>query len=387
MDTQWFLTRDGETIAQFSTEEFKRAVAKGRIYPTDFVRRSDSSTYVSAAHFVPADVKRRSAAPAIIGGIVAVLAVLVGLGQLAKTIGPSLETALSSLEHLKTDANVGTVVRRTAIRQALLSDSANNRFYQALAEKDPEAFETMVAHFADATTENVEEIIPKARDYLMKQVLEPRAKYLPDDDRVEMMALSRDMSLELAQTNPKLCIAVALGKPFGDIRPFVTDGIRGREENMMLKMLDASPHDVELRPAADLQALNTQVATKLYDTHKDDIGLLDLANVPDGKQETACRVFADYIDGVLNLPREDSLALLRAMTLDPARLEQSAPEQPSETTAPGATVPDVQEEAAAPDGETPARAEVPAASPPETTAVEPDSADVAFPEGARGSTQ
>ena len=39
MDTQWFLTRNGETIAQYTTEQFKRAVAKRVLRPTEYLGR------------------------------------------------------------------------------------------------------------------------------------------------------------------------------------------------------------------------------------------------------------------------------------------------------------------------------------------------------------
>lgn len=324
MDTQWFLTRDGETIAQFSTAQFKRAVVKGVIRPTDFVRRSDSSTFISAAQFLPASYHARSATGRIVAGVLAAVALLGGVGYGVMTLGPKyLTTAFASLEKLQTAA--GADVRREALKYRLLTDEATQRFFQALAEKHPDTFETIVTQFAANADMGLDDAIAKARSYLMTQVIQPRSRFLDDEDKVALMTLSRDMTAHLATTNPKLCIAVALGKPFGDIRPFVTPDLTAREQDLLLKMLDASPQSADLLPAADAQALNNKIARQLYETHGEETALLDLENVPEGKDEPACRMFAAYLDGLLALPQDERVALVRVMMIDPERLTQTAP--------------------------------------------------------------
>jgi hypothetical protein len=325
MDEQWFLTRNGETIAQFSTEKFKRAVSKGIVRPGDYVRRSDSSALILADDFLPKPHRKpRSAAlPFLAAGLV--LAgifggVFYGLSRLEPTL---LQAAMDRLAQF--DKSAQAAVQREVMRQVLLSDTSDNRFFKALAEKDPQAFEDMLTHFSDTTGEAAQDIVPKAREYLMKNIIEPRSRYLADDDKVAMLSLNRDFGAQLAGSNAKMCIAHALGKPYGDMRPFITPELAQREEDLMLKMLDAEPQTYDLAPAKEVQALNGKVAMALYQAHGDDVALLDLENVPDGKEEQACRMFGAYLDGVLNLPQDERVALVRAIVLDPDRLSGENP--------------------------------------------------------------
>lgn len=395
MDTQWFLTRNGETIAQYSTDQFKRAVARRVLRPTDYVRRSDSSTPISAAEFLPATYRPRSAVPRVLGGIVAVVAAIGGIGYGVGSVAPGyLQTAFQNFEKLKTGGTPQSVIRQAALRQILLSDSTSGGFFLALSKKDPEAFETLVSQFSDSlATESADEVLPKVRAYLGKTIIEPRSRNLADDDKAAMLALNRDMSLQLAATNPKMCIAHALGKPFGDMRAFITPELKAREEQMMLKLLDAEPQVFDLLPARDLQALNAKVGTGLYEKHGDEISLLDLENVPDGKEEAACKMFAAYLDGVLTLPETERVALVRAMMLEPDRLTVAATQ---ETQAPEATAGDVPAPPTATQGTPTAPAEAAAASPPdadtasgsvaapanEAKSSEPET-DLPFPDGAQ----
>lgn len=372
MDTQWFLTRDGETIAQYSTEQFKRAVAKGRLRPADYVRRSDSSSQISASEFLPSTYKPRSAVPRVLAGIVAVAAALAAIGYGVGEFAPAyLQTALQNLEKLKTGASPQSAIKQAALRQMLLSDSVAGGFFAKLEEKDPAAFEELISQFAN---EAPEEAIPKVRAYLMKTVVEPRSRYLADDDKAAMLTLNRDISLQLAGTNPKMCLAHALAKPFGDPAPFTTPELQAREQQLMVKILDAEPQTFDLLPAPELQAINSKVGTELYKAHGDEINLLDLESVPDGKDEAACRMFAAYLDGVLTLPEAERVALVRAMMLEPALLSEdtSATATPAGEAAPAAeaTAAEPQQpivaapaEADAPEPSADANAEPPAADP------------------------
>ncbi|MDO9383727.1 MAG: hypothetical protein Q7T86_12765 [Hyphomicrobiaceae bacterium] len=347
MDTQWFLTRNGETIAQYSTEQFKRAVAKRVLRPTDYVRRSDSSTLISAAEFLPPTYTPRSAVPRVLGGLFAIAAVLGGIGYGVTAIAPalrqSIETLDVALENIDSDRDPQAAIRQATLRQVLLSDSTAGGFFVALSQKDPAAFEELVAQFSDSlATETPDEVVPKVRAYLMKAIIEPRSRYLPDEDKAAMLTLNRDMSVQLAGTNPKMCLAHALAKPFGDMRAYVTPELKAREEQLMLRMLDAQPQTFDLLPAKELQALNTKVGTSLYEKHGDEINLLDLENVAEGKEEAACRMFAAYLDGVLTLPDAERIALVRAMMLQPGLLAEDATAQqatPQDGSATGEAAP------------------------------------------------
>lgn len=364
MDDQWFLTRNGETIAQFTTEQFRRAVTKGVVRPGDYVRRSDSSALILADDFLPQPYRRSRAGALSFVAAGLVLAGIFGGGAYGVSrLSPELLQSATQLSKL--DQSAQSAIKRETFRQVLLA--GESPFYRVLAEKDPQAFEDMLTHFADSVGQSEHDLIANARAYLMKNILEPRARYLSDDDKMAMLSLSRDFSQHLAGINPKLCIAQALGKPFGDMRPFMTPELAQREEALMLKMLEATPQTYDLAPAQEVQALNGKVAAALYQTHGDDVALLDLANAPEGKEEQACRMFVAYLDGVLNLPESERVALVRAMNLDPDRLggDATSTESPAEPAA--------QPEAAAeaPDGAA-AQAEPPIDPPAPREAVPPD---------------
>jgi hypothetical protein len=380
MTIQWFLTRDGETVAQYSTEEFKQAVAKGRIRHSDFIRRSDSSTFISAGEFLPASYQAKSGAGAYAAAVVLAIVMASGIVfGLARVLPQHFEQAAINLARLK-EAVPDAGSQQTAatpedVRQTLLADPRNGTFYQALSEKDSVAFEDVVTHVASVATTPLDagETAAEARRYMMKSVIEPRSRYLSDDDKVAMMTLSKDMSAHLASTNPQMCIAVAVGRPTGDTRPFITDDLASREDSLMIRMLDTAPREIELLPAATLQELNKRVAVKLYEAHADQIALLDLENVPDGQEAAACQMFVAYLEGVLALPREESVALIRAMMTDPARLSGEAPAaEPAGQEAAAADTPAaVPEPSAGSDADTGPSAEPSSSGAPETP----------FPEG------
>lgn len=383
---QWFLTRDGETVAQFTTEEFKDAVARGRIRRTDYIRRSDSSTFISADEFLPATYQPKSGAAAYAASLFAAVG-FVGL-VLYTVVMPSV-AKLGTIDLAKLQAPASEPAaaedNHDAIRQALMSDTSENGAFQLLAGKDPAAFEELVAHVA-SVSDGETDTISVARQYLMKTIIEPRAKFLSDDDKVASMTLTRDISAHLATGNPELCIATAVGKPAGDVRPFLTPALADRERELMAKMLDTSPREIELLPAETLQELNKKVAVALYAAHADQIALLDLENVPPGQEAAACQMFVAYLDGVLGLPRDESVALIRAMMTDPSKLSRETPAAPAPAAA--ETPPSSEQEAVA--AQEPAPQEAPTADAADPPAAEPaapaagdaEPSDIPFPEGA-----
>lgn len=338
MDTQWFLTRNGETIAQYSTNEFKRAVSRRLLRPTDYVRRSDSSTMISAAEFLPAGYQPRSGVPRVLGSIVAVIAVLAGLGYAAAAVAPALlRPALEVLAKLPAPGAPQTPDRDAALREALLQDESRDNVFFVLAQKDPTTFEQLMTYLIETDTGDDAERVTAGRAYIIKNVIEPKSRDLDDAGKLQLLTLNRDMSLHLATSNPKMCIAHALARPLDDTQQYLTPELKTRQSDMYMAMLDARPQTYDLLPAKDLQALNTKIGTALYETHGDEINLLDLETVPEGKEEAACRIFVAYLDGVLGLPEPERIALIRAMMLEPARLsEQPAAEAaPAETPAAG----------------------------------------------------
>lgn len=383
---QWFLTRDGETVAQFTTEQFKDAVARGRIRRTDYIRRSDSSTFISAAEFLPSTYQPKSGAAAYAASLFAAVG-FVGLVLYTVVLPSVAKLGTIDLANLQPPAPQPPAVEdnHDSIRQALMSDTSENGAFQLLAGKDPNAFEGLVAHVA-SVSDGETDTISVARQYLMKTVIEPRAKFLSDDDKVASMTLTRDISAHLATSNAELCIATAVGRPAGDVRPFLTPELIDRERDLMAKMLDASPREIELLPAETLQELNKKVAVGLYSAHADQIALLDLENVPAGQESAACQMFVAYLDGVLGLPRDESVALIRAMMTDPSKLSGEAPADQAPNSA--AQPPSSEQEAVA--AQEPALSVPPASDAADTPAAEPappasgdaEPTDTPFPEGA-----
>jgi hypothetical protein len=365
MDTQWFLTRNGETIAQYSTEQFKQAVANRVLRPADYVRRSDSSTLISAAEFLPATYQPRSAAPRVLGQMVLLA---LALGAVAFTVSaylPSMQQTLSRLEEASRGAGVpagGSNTGENAVWQTVQTEP----FYKALQEKDPAAYNAMIVYVQSITaSEQPADMLPKLRAYVDETVLKPRLLYLSDDARLTMLTLNRDITLELANTDPKLCIKHALGTSPGEVFAAISPAMRARDDDFRISMLDATPQTYDLLPPQELQALNAKVGTALYAKHGNDVGLLDLQNVAEGKEQAACQMFAAYLDGVLTLPDADRIALVRAMMLEPQRLAatETAPAAPAEAAD---AMP--QDANAAPDGAAPA--------------AQPES-DIPFPDGAQ----
>lgn len=327
MEVQWFLTRDGETIAQYSTEEFRRAVQNGAIRPTDYIRRSDSSGYILASEFLPQPTHEQRSG---LGKALAIVVLLGALGGGTYAALPYLP-AEQARDFLSKLTEKGPS-KREILKEYLTTDAAYSRFFRGLEQKNPQAFEALLTELSDKmSSSDIAEIRSTTNIFFRRQIVEQKSRFLQDPDRAEKLALSRDIARHLASSDADLCIAHALGKAPDDIGRSMTPELRNREADLMLKMLDAPPVQYELIPAREAQALNTKVAHHLFQSHGTEINLLDLEKVPDGKQATACRIFADYLDTVLKLPDNERIALTRVIELDPARLTE---ELPAETEAP-----------------------------------------------------
>ncbi len=328
MEVQWFLTRDGETIAQYSTEQLRRAVQNGAIRPTDFIRRSDSSGYIQASEFLPQAYQESRT-----GGLKALAVILLigAIGSGAYAALPYLPFDSQQLRGLVSGLNKTGPTKRETLKTYLTTDAAYSRFFRGLEKQHPQAFEALLTELASKmSSTDIADILSSTNIFIRRQIVERKSRFLQDPDRAAKLALSRDIARHLAPSKPKLCIAHALGNAPEEIGNSMTQSLRDRESDLMLKMLEAPPVQYELIPPRQAQVLNTKVARYLFQSHGTDINLLDLEQVPKGKETAACQIFADYLDAVLKLPEKERIALTRVIELDPARLTQKLPAETEE---------------------------------------------------------
>ena len=229
-------------------------------------------------------------------------------------VGPVRDAAYEQLVRPKID--------RAFVHRTLRDAGDAGRLYRRLEEKEPATFDAIVQVLttnlrSGATQDQVMALI---REQFIERISKPRMGYLADDDVLEMFRLTVAMAAALAQTNPRACIAMVQGKLFGDLRPYLSIEIARKEQALMERMLDTAPRPIALLSSGQLQAINKKVFVDLYATHGDAIAILDPAKQTAGQEKAGCLMFADYMNGILKLPRHEALALFRAMLLDPSRL-------------------------------------------------------------------
>lgn len=376
MTIEWYVARNGESRGPFSTQEFHKAIDAGEVLPTDHVWRSDGADWVSAAPYVAAGKPTRVPALAMAGVIAALVVATVAVFA---TLPSKLEGLVQEVEQ-NAAVQPGTEVGADAIRARLLKDEPATAFFRALAEKDPAAFDGLVTHMAGQPLGTPEETIWTARSYMMSNIVKPKFKNMSDADMTELMQITRDMSRQLAETSPKVCLDVALERPFGDLSSLIDADVQGRERALMIKLLDLPEREVALPTAERVQQINMAVAQQLVRKYPDKVHLLDLASVQTQDEKAACLIFVEYLDTILALPDEERAAMLRAMNVNPALLETQASEQapaaPQVPAAEGALGAEAQPSPSteAPSAAAPESSEEPSFEFPATTAEEPEAA-------------
>jgi hypothetical protein len=213
-------------------------------------------------------------------------------------------------------------IDRAFIQRALRNAGEAGRIYRLVEEKEPATFdaivEVMATNFRSGATQ--EQVMILMREQFVERISKPRMKFLADEHLLELYQLFVEMVDQLAQTNPTMCLAMTQGKPFGDLRPYVSADVGRRELALMERMLETRPRQFTLLPAARLQEINTKVAMALYAIHGSAIEVLDPTKQTPGREKAACVMFGEYLKNVLRLPKGEATALLGAMIVDPARL-------------------------------------------------------------------
>jgi hypothetical protein len=236
----------------------------------------------------------------------------VGIGAV---INPAQEAAYKEVVRPKID--------RMYVVRSLRNAGDAGQLYRTLEEKEPATFDAIVQVLAsklrsDATQD---EIIGLIRQQFIERISVPRMGYLRDDELLQLYGLLVDTMGALAISNPRQCLLMAQGKPFGDLRPYVGREILQREQPIMERLLETKPRQISLLPKDELQEINKKVILALYNVYGNSIEVLDPAKQVAGQEKAACLMFKEYLRTILSLNRNEALALFRAMLLDPARLE------------------------------------------------------------------
>jgi hypothetical protein len=229
------------------------------------------------------------------------------------------------IDHVRDATYLGYVrpkIDAARIRRVLREGGEAGRLYRLVEEREPATFDAIVqVVVANARTDATQDqLINLMREQFIERISKPRMRYLADNDLLVAFTLSADMVRELAQTNPRLCVAMMQGKPFGDLRPFVSAEIAQRERALMERMITVAPRQFSLLPAAQLQDINRKIAIELYSIYGVELEVLDPAKQTPGRERAACVMYAEYLKRIFNLPKQEAAALLRALVVDPARL-------------------------------------------------------------------
>ena len=254
---------------------------------------------------------------------VGAVSVGVCLGFVVAKIGEAgIGAAISPVQEAAYERVVKPTIDRAYVVQALRNAGDAGRLYRAVEQKEPQTFEAIVEVLTSELRSSAtqDEIISLMRQQFIERISKPRTGYLADNDMFQLFQLTVDTMTNLAASNPRLCVLMAQGKPFGDLRPYLKSDIAQREQAIMERLLDTKPRQIPLLPATQLQEINKKAFISLFKVHGNSVELLDPAKVFPGQEKATCLLYRDYFRIILALSQDEATAILRAMLLDPARL-------------------------------------------------------------------
>jgi hypothetical protein len=192
--------------------------------------------------------------------------------------------------------------------------------YRTIREREPELYQQIRNAVLDGLKHNVsrEELIIAARTP-ESEYLERTMHLVPDEQLIAIMRVTVDQAFALGATNPELCVDMLMGRPFGDIRPFIPDELEERELAAMEAFITAPKEpNRPILSEQEMMALGTEIVFAKSATTG--IPVSDFASVIDGTLEPqkACVATAEFLDGVLELPPAQAGAYLRALNNAPA---------------------------------------------------------------------
>lgn len=200
------------------------------------------------------------------------------------------------------------------IERELLADDTFGSMAAAWRESDPASFNAFLARTsAGMNGSNRAAAIEQGRAELRSVAL-PRLRNLSDADLVELIRLSRDQMRELQTSHPVACHPLFHGRRFGDITPYLSEGVRAREIALLTAAFRADPNAPH--PALEGDALNAAINALVQSTRTqfgEEIALIAPDANIEGHEPRVCEAAAALYDEMQKLPRGQAAGLMRGL--------------------------------------------------------------------------
>lgn len=237
-------------------------------------------------------------------GIAVAALFLVGLALLVLSQGPGGITGLFSSSSPEERAD-----------QVLAGIKAENPYLALMEERQPEVYADLRATLIEgaANGDPVLAIANEGRQVIIAWLSDSISK-APDAIALEMLSVTADQFRELQQTNPQMCAAMVMGRPFGDTTPFLSDDLQARERAVYeaLVTTPADPGVVSL-PQAEVDAAFQQISPQLQDRFGADLDLMRQDSIDEADSARVCEIQIAILDLVQELfTPERAAAIARA---------------------------------------------------------------------------
>ncbi len=201
------------------------------------------------------------------------------------------------------------------IERQLLSEPGFGPLARAWRETDPVSFREAVSTISESLRAGRDRDAAVAElRFLLLSAAMPRMRFLDDAHVVEGLRIARDEFAELKTTQPSACDPVFNGRAFGDMTPYLSEGVRARELALLEAALRADSSAVRATlQGAELDAAINAVMMGTRERVGEDVSLLEgNANI-EGRERRYCEVVVAFHDELLELPAHEAAALMRGL--------------------------------------------------------------------------
>lgn len=207
-----------------------------------------------------------------------------------------------------------TVTDNPTIERQLLVDADFGAMATAWKESDPATFGAFIDRISSASGGNLATAIEQGRAELIA-ASRPRVANLSDAHLMDVIRLARDQMRELKTSHPIVCYPLFQGQRFGDISPYLSEGLRQREMDLLTAAFQADPNATHPRLSqAELATSINEVVVRTRAAFGEDIALIAPDAQVEGREPRVCEAAAALYDQMLSMPEPQAAALMRGLT-------------------------------------------------------------------------
>lgn len=187
--------------------------------------------------------------------------------------------------------------------------------YGVVRKHDPALYAEVRAAVLDGLKRSVssEELTVLARKPI-ETYLDKFMFQVPDQEFLQFMTASADLTAALSIANPALCVDMIMGKPYGDISQYMSQELADREV-AATEALIAAPKSADRAKLPPDEATNLVLQLMNERSAATGIPMSDFLAMGDGTipPARACAAAAEFLRAAVELPPEQAGPLLRTL--------------------------------------------------------------------------